>query len=100
MVRAELYQQAEQTARAITDPDRQARALADLAEAMARAKLYQRAEQTARTITDPDRQAWALAGLARVKMARAGQQDEAARLADLAEQTARTIPNSTPKIGR
>ena len=54
-------------ARAITDPDRQAQALAGLARAAAEAGDLDRAgaAELARAITDPDERAQALADLAR-----------------------------------
>ena len=58
-----LAEQAEAAARAITDPDRQAQVLADLARAAADAgdldragTLAEQAQAAARAITDPDRQ--------------------------------------------
>ena len=58
-------------ARSITNPDRQAQALATVAGALARAGQHQQAaavapqaETVARSITDPDRQARALVAVA------------------------------------
>ncbi|WP_255724434.1 TIR domain-containing protein [Frankia sp. Cj3] len=78
---------AEQLARAITDPYRQAEALARLAGALAQAGAHDRAEQTAaaaeqtaRAITNPYRQAEALARLAEA-LAQAGAHDRAEQTA-------------------
>ena len=75
---------AEALARAITGPDRRARALAGLAEAAADAGDLDRAQALARAITDPDRRARALADLAEVA-AGAGDLDRAQALAEQAE---------------
>ena len=56
-----LASDAEQAARVISDPYSQARALAEVAEALASTGQHQQAEQIARSISDPDRQALALA---------------------------------------
>ncbi len=70
---------AEALARSIPDPDRQAQALMEVAEALAQAGQPEQAaavaagaETVARSITDPDRQAQALAAVASA-LARAGQ---------------------------
>ncbi|MFE2586674.1 hypothetical protein, partial [Streptomyces sp. NPDC059378] len=83
---------AEALAHALTDPYRQAGALAGVAEAMAAAGDYERArematdaEQIAHTITDPLRHAFALAGVAGA-VAAAGDHQQA-------EQIAHTITN-------
>ena len=65
-------------ARSITDPDRQAQALAAVAGALAEAGQHEQAETVARSITDPDRQAQALAAVAGA-LAGAGQHEQAAR---------------------
>ena len=57
----QVAQQAEAVARSITDPYMQARALAEVAQALARAGDVDRAEAVARSIADPSRQARALA---------------------------------------
>ena len=65
-------------ARSITDPHRQAQALAQVAEALAGAGQHQQAEAVARSITDPVWQAQALAQVAEA-LAGAGQHEQAAR---------------------
>ena len=78
---------AEALARSITDPDRQAQALAAVAGALARAGQQEQAmavaaqaETAARSIADPERQAQALATVAGA-LARAGQHEQAAIVA-------------------
>jgi hypothetical protein len=83
------FDHAEALARAITDPDYQALALAELASAAVRAGDPDRAEALARAITRPDAHARALAELASAA-ARAGDPDRASRLATGAEALART----------
>jgi hypothetical protein len=61
---------AETVARAITDPDRQAQALAAVAGRLAQAGQHEHAATVARSITDPDRQAQALAAAAEALAAR------------------------------
>src|SRR5262249_45594714 len=62
----QLATAAEQIARSITDPVRQAQALAEVTRAMAGAGDPDRAEQIARGITTPHLQAQALAQVAEV----------------------------------
>src|SRR5450631_3695918 len=81
---------AEQTARCITRPDRQAEVLARVAGGLALAGHYERAEQNASCITRPDRQAEALARVAGA-LAQAGHYERAGEVATTAEQTARCI---------
>jgi tetratricopeptide (TPR) repeat protein len=81
---------AEALARAITDPDRQARALSALAQAVARAGEHDRAEDLARTITEPYQQVQTLSTLAQAA-ANTGEHDRARRLLAHAEDLARTI---------
>jgi len=83
---------AEQLARSITNPFSQARALADVAGALARAGEQARAEQLARGITEPFFQARALADVAGA-LTRAGEQARAEQVAADAEQLARSITN-------
>ncbi len=64
----------------ITDPVSQARALAQVAGALAEAGQYQQAEAAARSITDPVSQATALAQVAKA-LARAGETRFASRVA-------------------
>jgi len=59
-----LAEQAEAAARLITDSDRQARVLADLAKAAAQAGDLDRAQELARSITNPDQRARTLIDLA------------------------------------
>jgi hypothetical protein len=75
-------------ARSITDPDRQARALAGLVTAVAGTDP-DRAEMVARSITDPDQQARALAGL--VTAVAGTDPDRARQVAEAAEAAARSI---------
>src|SRR5262249_6478081 len=63
-------------AASIPGPDDQARALAQVAEALADAGQHQRAEQVARSISDPDHQARTLAQVAGA-LADAGQHQRA-----------------------
>jgi hypothetical protein len=63
---AGLWERAEQTARSVTDPDRQARAMSAMASAFAEAGLWERAEQTAGSIVDSEVRARAYAKIARV----------------------------------
>ena len=58
------FDHAEALARAVTDPDAQAQALAELVTAIAQTGNLDRAEALARTITDPDARAQALTQLA------------------------------------
>ncbi len=88
---------AEQLASAITDPEWQARALADVARALAQAGQFAdaeqaatAAEQAARTITHPEWQARALAEVAGA-FARVEARDHAEKVAAAAVQAARTI---------
>ena len=62
--------QAETVIRSITDPDRQAQALAAVAEALARGGQHEQAASMARSITDPDWQARALVQVAEALAAR------------------------------
>ena len=55
---------AETVARSVTDPDRQARALAVVADVLAQAGRHDQAAAVARSITDPDRQAEAAVAMA------------------------------------
>ena len=78
---------AEALAASITDPDRQAQALAAVAGALAEAGQHEQAaamasqaETVARSITDPDEQAQALAAVAGA-LAEAGQHEQAATVA-------------------
>ena len=71
---------AEQLARSITDPARQAGALTAVAKALAAAGQPERAEQLARSITDPARRAGALIGVAQAWVA-VGQPERAEQLA-------------------
>jgi hypothetical protein len=87
---ATLAVQAEQTARSITDPDRQAEALAEVAGALATAGHHEQAEQAARSIIDPNRQAWALTAVAGA-LARAGD-PQAARCVAAAACVAGSFP--------
>ena len=57
-------------ARSITDPDRQARALTEVAGVLAEAGQPEQAETLARSITDQDLQARALTAVARALVAR------------------------------
>ena len=79
-------------ARSITDPDRQAQALAAVAGALAEAGQHEQAETVARSITDPDGQAQALAAVAGA-LAEAGQHEQAATVA-------RSITNPDGRRGR
>ena len=83
----------------ITDPDRRARVLADLAEAAAGAGDLDRAEALARTITDPDRRARALADLAEAA-AGAGDLDRAEALAGRPRPRPGRSPTRTGGRGR
>jgi tetratricopeptide (TPR) repeat protein len=74
----------EALARSITDPVRQADALAQLVPAMAAAGDIEGAETMSRSITEPDRQALALARLAQVVL-RTGEAERAEALADEAD---------------
>ena len=62
--------QAETMARSTINPDRPARALAAVAQALARAGQHEQAETVARSITDPGWQVDALAEVGRVLVAR------------------------------
>ena len=73
------YTRAEALARSITDPSHQARALTQVAEAVAKAGDPNRAETIARSITNPSHQAQALAQVAEV-MAKSGDLDIGRRL--------------------
>ena len=91
------YEQAIAVARSITDPDMQARALADVAAALAKdgqpeqaASVAGQAETAARSITDPDTQAHVLADVA-AALAEDGQPEQAASVAGQAETAARSI---------
>jgi hypothetical protein len=83
LVAAGQQEQAEQVARAITDPDRQAEALARVVEALAAGQeeraghLGVDAEQVARSLTDPDQQAAALAEVAAAWAKREGNSAQA-----------------------
>ena len=81
---------AEALARSITGPDRQAPALAALAEAAAAAGDLDRAEELARSITDLSRQAQVLTTLAKT-VRDASDHRRAITLADSAVVVARTI---------
>jgi orotidine-5'-phosphate decarboxylase len=65
-----MASQAATVARSITNPGRQAQALAELAGALAEAGQHEQAEIVARSITDPDRQARALTEVAKALVAR------------------------------
>ena len=82
----------EALARAITGPDRQAQALADLARMAGGRGDLDRATAVARAIPDPGWQAQVIGDLARVA-AEAGDLDRAATLAGQAEAAARAIPD-------
>jgi len=84
------FEAAQQTARSITDPYAQARALVGLVIALARSGEFEAAQQTARSITDPYAQADALVGLV-VVLAEAG-------AFEAAEQTARAITNPSAVV--
>ena len=84
------FDHAEALARAITDPDAQAQALAELATVAAQTGDLDRAGALARAITDPDTQARALTQLATVA-AQNRDLDRASQLAADAEALARTI---------
>jgi hypothetical protein len=83
---------AEQLARAITEPYRQADALVGVAGALTQVGEHSRAEQVARTITIPYRQAEALVGVAGA-LAQVGEHSRAEQVATAAEQVARAITN-------
>ena len=70
-------------ARSITDPDRQARALAAVAGALAGAGRHEQAETVARSITNPGRQAQAQTAVAGALAAR-GDTRQAHRVASAA----------------
>ena len=82
-----MASQAATVARSLTDPDRQARALAAVAGALAKAGQHEQAAAmasqaatVARSITSPDWQAQALAAVAGA-LAEAGQHEQAATVA-------------------
>ena len=77
------HEQAETVARSITDPDRQARALAAVAGALAGAGRHEQAETVARSITNPGRQAQAQTAVAGALAAR-GDTRQAHRVASAA----------------
>ncbi|MGH3220780.1 MAG: hypothetical protein ACRDPY_19135 [Streptosporangiaceae bacterium] len=91
---------AEALARSLSDPGRQARALAAVAGALAQvgqheqaATVAARAESMARSVTDPGRQARALAAVAGA-LAQAGQHEQAATVAARAGTVAHSVTDA------
>jgi hypothetical protein len=84
LAEAGQHEQAETIARSITRPDKQARALAEVAVAvagtLAKAGQHEQAETVARSITGPDAQAQALAAVAEA-LAKASQHEQAETVA-------------------
>jgi len=85
------YTRAEALATSITDPDRQAEALARVAGPLAETGQYEQAEAVARSITSPGLQAAALARIVEA-LARTGQYERA-------EQIAHSITNPDRQAG-
>ena len=81
---------AEALAASISDPGRQARALAEVAGALAGAGQHEQAETVAISISDPDERARALAAVAGA-LAEAGQHEQAAAMAAQVATVARSI---------
>lgn len=88
---SQLLNRAEQVARTVTEQDDRARALAEVASAMAETGNYELAEQIAHMISLPQEQVRALSAACEAAVAAGGDQERARLLATRAEQEAGAI---------